>query len=123
MKFQFYLRFHTRFGQRLWISGNIDELGNDDPNQALPMNYLNEEFWSATVNFKKKGSPKKISYKYFLRNEDGEITWEWGNDREIEGLKNEISEIQLVDTWNHAGEYENVFSAPLSIKYCSINLR
>ncbi len=40
MKLQFYLRFHTEYGQSLWISGNADELGNDDAAKALPMEYL-----------------------------------------------------------------------------------
>ena len=48
MKLQFYLRFHTEFGQTLWISGNMDELGNNDPTAALPMQYLDSEFWTAT---------------------------------------------------------------------------
>ncbi|HUR67182.1 MAG TPA: 4-alpha-glucanotransferase [Chitinophagaceae bacterium] len=109
MKLQFYLRFHTRFGQSLWVSGNIEELGNNDPALAFPLDYLNEEFWSSTLSIKRKSAPKKISYKYFLKNEDGEIKWEWGNDREVEGLKNNVNEVQLVDTWNHPGEYENVF--------------
>ena len=53
MKLQFYLRFHTEPGQSLWITGNSAELGNDDPNNALPMEFLNEEFWQANVEFKK----------------------------------------------------------------------
>jgi 4-alpha-glucanotransferase len=36
MKVQFYLRFHTGFGESLFISGNTDELGNDDVSKALP---------------------------------------------------------------------------------------
>jgi len=45
MKVQFYLRFQTEFGDSLLISGNTDELGNDDLSKALPMTYFNEEFW------------------------------------------------------------------------------
>ncbi len=113
MKLQFYLRFHTRYGQSLWVSGNIDELGNNDPAKAISMNYLNDEFWFTEVDAKRKGLPKAISYKYFLKNEDGELLQEWGNDRQLQGYKKEVSEIQAVDVWNHAGEYENAFfSAP-----------
>ncbi len=109
MKFQFYLRFHTRYGQSLWLSGNIDELGNNDPSKALPLEYMNDEYWSGNVEIKKKDLHKSISYKYFLKNEDGEPLYEWGNDRHIEIDNKDLSEIQLVDTWNHAGEYENTF--------------
>ena len=109
MKLHFYLRFHTRHGQSLWITGNTDELGNNDLTRALPLDYLNEEFWSGNIEIKKKELQKSISYKYILRNEDGEFLYEWGNDRQIKMSRKDINEIQLVDSWNHAGEYENAF--------------
>jgi 4-alpha-glucanotransferase len=108
MKLQFYIRFHTQVGQDLWVSGNTDELGNDDPAKALPMEYLNEDYWQAAVEIKRKDL-KNIRYKYYLRNEDGELTGEWGNDREVQSLRKDVQEMNLIDTWNHAGEYENVF--------------
>ncbi len=109
MRIHFYLRFHTEFGQTIWITGNGDELGNDDPSKALPMEYLNEEFWECRIDVKRKELPKEISYKYFLKNKDGELLYEWGNDRTIDVFRKNLEEVQLVDTWNHAGEYENVF--------------
>ncbi|MBS1620694.1 MAG: 4-alpha-glucanotransferase [Bacteroidetes bacterium] len=109
MKLQFYLKFHTAFGQSLWISGAIDELGNDDPSSALPMEYLNDEFWQCTVHIKKKNLEEPVLYKYYLKNKDGEVIWEWGKDRVISAINKDVSEVQLTDTWNHAGEYENVF--------------
>jgi 4-alpha-glucanotransferase len=109
MKLQFYLRFHTQAGQSLWISGTSEELGNEVPENAVPMEFLNEEFWTATVEIKKKSLAKPVYYKYYLRNEDGEWIEEWGNDRSVELFRKELQEIQLVDTWNHAGEYENAF--------------
>src|SRR5690349_9065843 len=109
MKLQFYLRFHTEFGQGLWITGDSEELGNNDPAKALPMEYLNEEFWQCSLEIKRKELQKNISYKYFLKNKDGELLYEWGNDRYIDISRKNLDEVQLVDTWNHAGEYENVF--------------
>ncbi len=109
MKFLFYLRFHTQFGQQLSICGNTDELGNNDQSKAVLMEYLNDEFWSATIELKKKDLPKNISYKYLLKNKDGEMQAEWGNDRSINLLKKDFHEIQFTDTWNHAGEFENAF--------------
>lgn len=112
IKIQFYLRFHTRYGQSIWITGNTDELGNNDPSKAVAMNYLNDEFWHTSVNFKRKNTPKNIIYKYILKNEDGELLFEWGHDRNVPLLK-DITEINTSDTWNHAGEYENsFFTAP-----------
>jgi 4-alpha-glucanotransferase len=109
MKLQFYIRFHTKVGQSLWISGNTGELGNDDPASAVAMEYLNDEFWQASVEIKRKDLHKNIHYKYYLKNEDGELKAEWGDDRVIDVFRKELQEVQLIDTWNHAGEYENVF--------------
>jgi 4-alpha-glucanotransferase len=113
MKFQFYLRFHTQYGESLWISGNTEELGNDDPALALPMEYVNEEFWHATIAIKRKAIEKNTRYWYFLKNREGEIIEEWGKDRTISLSRKDLNEVQLVDTWNHPGEFENAFfSAP-----------
>lgn len=110
MKFQFYLRFHTEFGQSLWVSGNVDELGNEDPANALQMEYLDDEFWTARIEINRKSLPKNgIRYSYFLKNKDGELVYEWGHDRVVNESRKGLDEIKLVDTWNHTGEYENTF--------------
>ena len=99
----------------MWVTGNLDELGNNDPAKALLMDYLNEELWHTTIEIKKKELPKNISYKYILKTTGGEMLYEWGNDRKIDLLKKNFQEIQVMDAWNHAGEYENIFfSAPFS---------
>ena len=110
MNLQFYLRFHTEFGQSLWISGNSEELGMDDPAKAVAMTYLNDEFWHVTINIPKKNWHKNgVIYKYYLKNKEGKLTAEWGYDRLVTTPGKSTEEIQLLDTWNHAGEYENAF--------------
>jgi 4-alpha-glucanotransferase len=109
MKLQFYLRFHTRYGQSLWLTGNAEELGNNDIAKAVPLVYLNDEFWTVSIDVKRKNFEKSFRYKYLLKNEDGELLNEWGYDRTAGGIGKEISEIHFTDTWNHAGEYENAF--------------
>ncbi len=112
MKVQFYLRFYTHPGQNLFISGNIEALGNNDPAKAFPLHYLNDEFWHATLDAD-ASDIAKIQYQYHLKNEDGTLVMEWGNDRVIDISKSGVEEIQVMDTWNHAGEFENAFfSAP-----------
>lgn len=109
MNLQFYLRYSTRYGQSLWLSGNLEELGNGDPARALPMNYLNDEFWSVALDIRKKDLPEKTWYKYYLKNEDGVLLGEWGQDRYLELAGKNTTELQLIDTWNFAGEFENAF--------------
>ncbi|WP_276503316.1 4-alpha-glucanotransferase [Terrimonas pollutisoli] len=110
MHLQFYLRFHTEFGQSLWISGNTEELGMDVPANAIPMVYLDDEFWQASIPIPQKKWPKKgIVYKYYLKTKDGELVGELGHDRVLTNFPKTVESIKLIDTWNHAGEYENAF--------------
>jgi 4-alpha-glucanotransferase len=96
----------------LWISDNNGPAGSSLIKEAIPMAYLNEEFWEASIKIEMDKS-SKIQYKYLLKNKEGEIVPEWGDDRLIEINKENIKEILVIDTWNHTGEYENVFySAP-----------
>jgi 4-alpha-glucanotransferase len=108
MKVQFYLRFYSHSGQNLFISGNSDRLGNHEPEKAIPLQYLNDQFWHGSLELE-DATPDKIQYSYFLKNADNSIVMEWGDDRIIDISKSGIEEIQLIDTWNHAGEFENAF--------------
>jgi 4-alpha-glucanotransferase len=109
MRLEFYLRFKTSFGQSLWISDN-GELGTDLIKGAIPMTYVNDQFWTATIKIDKEAA-SSFHYKYILRHEDGEIVPEFGKDRLVELPDHGVKEIQFIDTWNHAGEYENAFSS------------
>ncbi|MGN6418953.1 MAG: 4-alpha-glucanotransferase [Pseudobacter sp.] len=108
MKIHFYIRFHTRFGQQLAVTGNAEALGNDTIAQAFRLEYLNEEFWHGSIELpiQKNGS---LHYKYVLLNDDGHHVMEWGEDRLLEAGSHPPQEVQLIDTWNHAGEFENAF--------------
>src|SRR5258708_35718303 len=105
VKIAFYLRFYTRPGQSLYVSGNIGALGLDDPQKALALQYMNAEFWNGEIEIEEPFDIP-IRYHYILRNEDGMTTMEWGDDRVIEFGPAGIEEIQVMDTWNHAGEFE-----------------
>ena len=109
IKLRFFIRYSTVFGESLWISGNLNELGNDDPAQAVSLTYLDNELWHGTVLINAKKNPFSFRYKYFLKIKDGELIWEWGNDRSIDASEKKIHELHLVDVWNHVGEFENVF--------------
>ena len=111
MLLNFYLRFSTRFGQSLYVSGNHDALGGGNIVKALPMQYFNDEFWYAQVEIEDVEHHKAdIEYHYILREDNGNEIVEWGNDRVIDLEKlAKKQEIVLMDTWNHAGEIENVY--------------
>lgn len=110
MKLQFFIRFYTKYGDSLWLSGNTEELGMNDPEKALPMECLNDQFWHCSIEIDKKDLHKNVlSYKYYFKSKEGEWIGEWGHSRTVPEPRKNTAVIQLLDTWNHAGEYENAF--------------
>ncbi|WP_290790986.1 4-alpha-glucanotransferase [Flavihumibacter sp. UBA7668] len=102
MIIQFYLRFYTTVGQELLISGL--------PNEQAPirMNWFNNQYWFAQIDLD-PSLIENFTYYYQLQDIDGKITSEWGRDRQLQSDLTGFDEIQVVDTWNHAGFYENAF--------------
>lgn len=108
MKVDFFIRFHTKVNQILYISGNHALLGDYDTDQALQMNYYNNDFWQASIEIDEKKEPL-LRYKYLLKNVGGEWIPENENTRIIQHAKSPARDITLIDTWNNAGDFENAF--------------
>ena len=108
MKLDFYLRFYTHPGQSILLVGNIPELGNGQLQAAIPLDYVNGEFWHASIVLNEKPA-EPVLYHYILRTADGLLTEEGGNDKNIDTHAFNTAEVQVIDTWNFAGEFENVF--------------
>jgi len=110
MKLTFQLRFHTEYGQSLLLSGNRKELGDRELDKAVPLEYLNPEFWQATVRLPQDvPANAPIRYHYALRNADGSFVEDWGHGDVIDSAVLEKQEVLIVDSWNHAGYVENAF--------------
>ena len=109
---QFFIRFHTRPGQDLWLTGDTPSLGSLVPGSMLRMNYRDEEIWELSVDIPDSEwvGRDHIVYRYVLCEPDGVRVEEWGDDRRLaaadSGGKGRMT---VIDTWNHAGSYENVF--------------
>lgn len=106
----FQLRFATRYGQQVFVTGNHDLLGNNTVEKALPLQYFNENYWMITLEIPANSVPKEgITYHYFIRQENGNIDHEWGTAKRISTLEASLNELTLIDSWNHAGYVENAF--------------
>ena len=108
LKVIFNLRFQTKFGQALYITANHPLFGNDNIADALPMQYLDSENWRVEI-FLKEQLSKDIIYNYILKNADGSVGYDWGRDKILSFKDNKTSEIFIIDSWNHAGYFENAF--------------
>ncbi len=111
MKITFRVRFHTQVGQSLLITGNHELLGDGHSERALPLQYLNPEFWQITLELPDRDIPNAaIAYNYILRNPDGSTIQDWGNDRTLNLSSFKQDEVLIIDSWNDASAVENAFS-------------
>jgi len=106
----FQLRYHTQPGQSLWLSGNHALLGDEDAACAVPMEYLDGEFWRVSFAFAPGAAPDaEIVYHYILREADGSVTHDAGRDRVINPAAFEVKDVRVIDSWNDPGFVENAF--------------
>jgi 4-alpha-glucanotransferase len=110
MRLTFKLRYHTNFGQSLLLIGNHEIFGNGDIGKAIPLHYVDEQFWETTIVIPNAAvSDGAITYNYVLRNSDGSFTCDWGKDKTINPAFFGQEELLVVDSWIHAGAFENAF--------------
>ena len=108
MKIHFYVRFRTKPGQSLNIIGNFDGKQTPSERSTFALSYLNHEYWHGMVEVSQEMAAR-IRYRYILNQPDGLVVPEGGEERIMDVSKSGVEEIQVIDTWNYAGEYENVF--------------
>src|SRR5829696_8472741 len=107
MKIEFYLRFKTKYGQALFVTGNLSSLGDNDITKAFPLRFLNDEFWYGSMEV----DPTEINslhYHYLFQNEHGELIKEGEKHRKVD-FKKVTSDLVLIDSWNDESFYENAF--------------
>ena len=98
IKVCFYLRYHTTYGQSIWIYGNHPLLGSGDPQKAQPLVYLNEDYWKTDFIFPL--TDQKIEYHYILRDESGKeilesLTRYQEKYLEVKNLARQVNDLKL----------------------------
>ncbi len=109
MKLKFRLRYQTRFGQSLWLTGHHPLLGGGETAKAVPLQYLNDESWQVSIELPPPRENEQISYDYILRIADGSFARDWGLDRALLPIAFRWDELLVIDTWNDPGASENAF--------------
>jgi 4-alpha-glucanotransferase len=111
MKLTLRIRFHTRFGESLWLLGDHPLLGSGDASRALPMRWLNHDFWEIELNLPLEAVPEDgLKYSYLFRGTDGTLSLDWGQDRVLLPALLDRKEVVVIDSWNVPGFAENTFS-------------
>lgn len=108
LKLSFHLKYKTHFGQVIYLYGNHPQLGNQQIDQAIPMVYLNDDYWVLHVSLDTIPN-EKITYHYFILNEDGTKVFDAGNSQSIHTGLLSKNEMVIIDSWNFTGFKENAF--------------
>ncbi len=103
MKIHFHVRYRTKLGENILVSGDCTEL-----REPQKMKCLSDEFWHFSIEIDSKKA-KKLVYKYHFEGRDGLVVDEWGDDRRLDFADFSGHQIQCVDFWNPAGAVENAF--------------
>ena len=112
MKLTLRLRFHTKFGQSLFLVGEHPLLGGGDVAKAVPLHYLNDEAWEVSLDWPMATGERahaRISYDYLLRKPDGSWVRDWGRDRAVVPADWTGDELLVIDSWNNADTIQNAF--------------
>ena len=96
MKLIFKINYRTAWGERLYVVGNIAALGNGERSKALPLSYVGDGMWMASVSL--VGMKAEICYSYFVVSDKGGIRAEWGNPHRFRKVK-DAECVELRDSW------------------------
>ena len=104
----FRLTYGTRFGENVFIVGNVPQLGNDLNENALKLQYADAEHWAAEVKLNKADLSKEgLKYYYIIQHEDGSTEKSAPYYLQADEL---TSNIHVSDAWNYEGFVQNAFS-------------
>jgi 4-alpha-glucanotransferase len=110
MKLTIRLRYKTHFGQTLFVCGKDKWFGGGRQENALPLRYVNEEFWETTLEVPDaERSEAPVGYYFLLRNPDGSVLEDFGADRKLDLAEQVGNHVVVIDSWSGLGTVENVF--------------
>ncbi|KAK8871028.1 4-alpha-glucanotransferase dpe2 [Tritrichomonas musculus] len=80
----FHVKCSTEFGQQLYLSGNVSQLGEWDPDSAIQLFYEgNLNYWTCHAKFPLSEKSRTIEYKYFISYGGKKIEWEPSDTHKI----------------------------------------
>lgn len=118
MKITLSVNYRTRWGEAVYVSGNISELGLDDIHAALPMRLTGTERWELELNVPEDTD---INYQYIVKSDDAPWRFEWGPRhfiRAAKGTKNIIAYDAWQDVPHNKPYYSSAFIDGMMSRVC-----
>ena len=110
MQIDIFLRFSTLPGQTLKIFGNTSAWESNEPEHALPMEYVDLNHWHYRLNLNVHDlqHSEGLNYSFLFQTEHGEQISDWNKIRFIK-WSDLRDGIKILDTWMHMGDTDNAF--------------
>lgn len=96
MKLTFNVNYRTEWGESLFLTGSIRELGGNEVSLAVPMKLEGTESWSTKVDI--PDSIRSFEYGYIVRHDNGYVKREWGKPRHFEHA-GDVHRVNIMDRW------------------------
>ena len=96
MNIKFSVDYRTRWGESVYISGDIPQLGNGDPSHAIKMDLDGEQTWKCNIQL--PDDANEFKYSYIVRNEQGGERHEWGKGHKFSPGAG-AREYDIYDNW------------------------
>ena len=120
MRIVFNIPFHTMWGQTLYITGSISELGSWDTALAKEMSYAGDGNWTYELEL-----PNKVisfEYRYFMSSDNKLIFEEWQKNHCLK-IDNPNQSYVLLDYWQNKPRnlafYSSAFTKSLFAHPCN----
>jgi 4-alpha-glucanotransferase len=108
MNLTFKIRYRTTFGQQMLICGNHPQLGNNDPDKAVFMQFANEEEWQFSLDLEVEDR-LELEYYYIFRNEKEGFSYPEYKKRQVSLEADQYLFLELRDTWSSPGLVDYAF--------------
>jgi len=98
MKVTFSINYHTQWGESLFISGNLPELGNGNDLNAAEMHLCGQDIWELTIEADRL--PATIEYGYIVKAQGKEWRYEYNRRSSHKFTAGKgIESYKLIDSW------------------------
>ncbi|MDE7444011.1 MAG: 4-alpha-glucanotransferase, partial [Muribaculaceae bacterium] len=116
MKLIFAIDYHTVWGESLYITGPLPELGNSDDTKALKMELHGAQTWIATIDV--KDDTPAFGYRYLVKNDiDHSIRHEYGEDHMFRPA-HVSGEYRIYDSWQDQPADKPFYSSAFTDCFC-----
>lgn len=108
MKITFKINYRTRWGEALYICGDIQELGGGDEHAAIQLNYSGGDTWQFEIDSDE--ICRSFTYKYIVKAPNQAWRHEWGEPHRFEYAPS-LKAVEINDSWQDRPSDEPFYSS------------